>query len=172
MRPSADGRGDQTEGVAVRQTVSAPVAVVVVVFAAIAAVFVFGRQGPQRRAEDEVFVLPFEPPIEDRELVALRKGMAPLGAFVVMAPLVSDRFKGARVAMVVRGSPASEGDLRPGDLVLRFNDTKTTNPYALAAAIARADPDRPNEVVVERAGEEKTLIIRGVDPSSLEDRAG
>lgn len=155
-----------------RQTVSAPVAVIVVVLAALAAVFVFGRQGPRREAEDEVFVLPFEPPVEDRELVALRKGTAPLGAFVVMAPVASDRFKGARVAMVMRGSPASEGDLRPGDLVLRFNDTQTTNPYALAAAIAKADPDRPNEVVVERAGEKKTLVIKGVDPSSLKDRPG
>lgn len=155
-----------------RQSVSAPVALIVVALAAAVAVFVFSRQEPKRDPEAEIFVLPPEPPVDEGELTALRRGAAPLGVAVVMPPLAGDRFKGARLGVVVPGSPAARGGLRAGDLVVRFNDTQTTNPYALVAAIMATDPATPNEVVVERAGEERTLTITGVDPSSLRDRMG
>jgi S1-C subfamily serine protease len=145
---------------------------IVVALAAAVAVFVFSRQEPKRDPADEVFVLPPEPPMEEAEVAALRRGTAPLGVAIVMPPLGADRFKGARLAMVAPGSPAARGGLQPGDLVLRFNDTATTHPYALVGAIMATDPATPNEVVVERGGEERTLTVTGVDPSSLRDRTG
>jgi S1-C subfamily serine protease len=154
----------------VRQTVSAPVAVIVVALVAAIAVFVSSRQGPHPPPADEVFFLPPEPPVEEAELLALRRGTAPLGAFAVMPPLGPDRFRGTRVAMVAPGSPAAKGGIEPGDLILQFNDTVTAHPYALVAAIVAVNPDTVNEVVVERAGKEETLTVTGVDPSSLKDR--
>ncbi len=160
------------EAVAVRQTVSAPIALIAVALAVALAVFVFSQQESKRGPEDEVFVLPPEPPVDEGELTALRRGAAPLGVAVVMPPLGGDRFKGARLAVVAPGSPAARGGLQPGDLVLRFNDTATTHPYALVGAIMATDPATANEVVVERAGEERTFTVTGVDPSSLRDRTG
>ncbi len=152
-----------------KQTVSAPVAVIVLVLAVAVGLVVLGRQQPQHSHEDEVFVLPFEPPVEERELSILRKGLMPLGIAVVMPPLGDDRFKGARVAVVLPGSPAERGGLKAGDLILRFNDVGTGNPFALVAAVAEVDPEKENEVVVERAGEELALVITGVTPLSPEE---
>jgi S1-C subfamily serine protease len=155
----------------VKQTVSAPVAVIVVVLVAVIAAAVFGRRDPGHAPDDEVFVLPYTPPVEDREIEMLRRGLRPLGIAVVMPPLVPDRLRGARIAVVGPGSPADEAGLRPGDLVLRFNDTETQNPYALATAVAEVDPDTVSEVVVERAGTEETFVVTGVTPLPVEKPA-
>ncbi len=152
-----------------KQTVSAPVAVVVLALAVALALVVFGRQQAQHNHEDEVFVLPPEPSVEDRDLSVLRKGLMPLGIAVVMPPLGEDRFKGARVALIYPGSPADRGGLKAGDLIVRFNDIDIGNPFALVGSVAKVDPEKGNEVLVERAGEELVLVITGVTPLSVDE---
>jgi S1-C subfamily serine protease len=157
------------EGVAVKQNVSAPVAAIVLALAILASVAVFSRPragGP----EQEPFVLPYAPPVDENEMRILHQGLAPLGIACVMMPLASDRFKGARVALVAPGSPADRGGMKAGDLVTGFNDIKVSSPYAILAALQRVDPKKSNAVVVVRTGKEKKLVITGLRPPPQEGR--
>jgi serine protease Do len=75
-----------------------------------------------------------------------------------------------RIAGVAPGSPAAAAGLRPGDLITSFNGQPTGNPYALIAALGKVDPERDNAALVERAGEEQTVVITGVRPLAPEER--
>jgi len=146
----------------VKQTVSAPIALIAIALCAGLAVVLFSRQEPQNSAPEDVFVLPFAPPVDDNEVSALRKNMFPLGVSVIFPPLPSDRSAGVRIALVAPGSPAGTGGMKPGDLVLSFNGLATTHPFALASAIGQVEPEQSNEVVVERSGEKQTLVVSGI----------
>ena len=122
--------GPVAEGVAVKQNVSAPTALIAIVLCAVLAVVVFGRRAPQHHGSEEVFVLPFAPDVDGNEVAALRAAMAPLGATVVFPPLPGDRSSGARIAFVMPGGPAAAGGLMPGDLVVSFDGMQIPHPYA------------------------------------------
>jgi len=148
----------------VKQTVSAPVALIAIMLCAGLGIVLFGRPEPETIDPADFFVLPFAPPVEEAEQSALRKSLFPLGVAVVFPPLPADRAAGARIALVASGSPAANGGVKPGDLVLSFNGFETRHPYALGAAVALADPEKPSEITIERAGEEQTLVIVGIRP--------
>ncbi|NIR03082.1 MAG: hypothetical protein GTN78_23230, partial [Gemmatimonadales bacterium] len=57
---------------------------------------------------------------------------------------------------------ADRAGLRPGDLVKRFAERDTTNPYALVAALRTVEPEKEYQVVIVRAGEESTLVVTGL----------
>jgi len=159
------------EGDAVKHSVSAPAAVVVLVLALLGFMLAFNR-ARLAPAHEHPTTLPWAPPIEAQELNRLRQGLLPLGIRVVMPPLAGDRFKGVRVAMVAARSPAAEGGLMPGDLMLSFNGRETVHPFALTALLEKVSPEETCEVVVVRAGEERKLEITGVKPLPLEERIG
>ena len=117
-------------------------------------------------SEQQPFVLPPEPPVEDSKLEALRQALRPLGVVCVMPPLATDRLKGARVALVGPGSPADRGGLKPGDLVTRINGLEIANPYAVAGALGRADPKKPTTIIATRAGKEQKIVITGLKPAA------
>jgi S1-C subfamily serine protease len=153
----------------VKQSVSAPAAAVVLLMGVLGFFVVFNRAklAPEPEAPT---VLPWSPPLEPRELNQVRQGLLPLGVRVVMPPLASDRFKGVRVALIAAASPAAEGGLQAGDLIVSFDGRHMSHPYALTGLLGRASPDRTYEVVIVRAGEEKTLQITGVTPLPPEEQ--
>jgi membrane-associated protease RseP (regulator of RpoE activity) len=151
------------EGVAVKQTVSAPVAIIAIALCALVALTIFTHRQPPAEEQQKVAYLPPAPPLDDQEVQALRKVLFPLGVATIMPPLATDRFKGARLALVASGSPAATGGLQPGDLVVEFGGTRVDNPYALAGMVAKADPKKTYDVVVERAGKKETLKVTGVE---------
>lgn len=152
-----------------RHGVSLPVTIVVVIVVVAASLLAFNRQQLAPPPEAPA-TLPWAPTLEDGERAAISKGLLPLGIQVVMPPIGDDRFQGVRVASVLPGSPAAAGGLRPGDLIVSFNDKRITQPYALIAALEQTDPERPNEVVIERASEEQSVVITGVKPLAPEER--
>jgi len=153
----------------VKQSVSAPAAAVVLLMGVLGFFVVFSRAklAPEPEAPT---VLPWAPPVEPGELNQLRHGLLPLGVRVVMPPLPSDRFKGVRVALIAVGSPAAKGGLQAGDLIVSFDGRHIPYPYALTGLLTRASSDRTYEVVIVRAGEEKTLQITGITPLPLEEQ--
>jgi len=148
----------------VKQTVSAPIALIAIALCAGLAFILFSRPKPATMGSEEAFMLPFAPSVEDKEVGLLREKMFPLGVAAIFPPLPLDRSAGTRIAMVASGSPAAAAGLKAGDLVVSFNGRQITHPFSLAAAVSAAKPDEPNEVVVERAGEKQTLVITGIKP--------
>ncbi len=147
-----------------KQNVSAPVALIVIALCAMLAIAIFARPKAERITPEDIFVLPYAPNVDESSLKTLRQAVAPLGVAVIFPPLTGDRFAGARLALVAPGSPAGAAGLQPGDLVRTFNGLEIGNPFALAAAVAMADPEKPSEVVIERAGEEQEIVITGMKP--------
>ncbi|MBN1460464.1 MAG: PDZ domain-containing protein [Armatimonadetes bacterium] len=145
-----------------RNTISAPVALIAVGLAAAAAILYFGHFAPDRPQEQKVFVLPYAPPVDDAELSTLRKALAPLGVTIVFPPLPQDRFQGVRIATVARNTPAQAAGLRGGDLIVRFGEYDMTTPPALAAMSANADSDKSYTVVYRRDGEEHEATVTGI----------
>lgn len=150
------------EGVAVKQTVSAPFALITIALCAGLAFLIFSRPQFQAAQNQEVFMLPFAPEVNESEVASVRQALLPLGASAIYPPLPADRMKGARLAFVTNGSPAAIGGLRPGDLVVSFDGREIANPFALAGAASIAEPEKPIEVIVERGGEKQTLIVPGL----------
>jgi hypothetical protein len=163
--------------VAVKQNVSGSV-VVLVVFAVLVLAYAFFY-----RAElappgvclvcgdtDEAPALPPSPEVSEQEFRSLAKGLMPIGATAVFPPLGEDRYKGARIASVASGGPAGLAGLKPGDLVTRFDEWETGNPFALVAVLNEVKPDESYEMVVVRSGEELTLVISGITPLPLEEQ--
>jgi hypothetical protein len=148
----------------VKQNVSAPVAAIIIALVILGSIALFSRPRFGKANPGEAFVLPSAPPVDEDRMKLLYQGLAPLGIACVMPPLAPDRLKGARVALVARGAPADRGGIKPGDLITRFGDVKVTNPYAIIAALMRADPKKPSTVTVVRAGKEQKLTITGLTP--------
>jgi len=146
----------------VKNTVSAPVALIAIALAAAAAVLYFSRIAPAGATKEKVFVLPYAPPVDQNELSTLRKALAPLGVTVVFPPLQQDRFQGARLATVARNTPAYTVGLQSGDLVIRFGDQEIKTPTALAAMSANARPEDSYTVVYRRDGEEHETTVTGI----------
>lgn len=145
-----------------KQNVSAPVAAIIILLAIVASIALFTRPNFSRSAADQPFVLPPAPPVDEQETQGLRQALAPLGIACVMPPLASDRFKGARVALVMPGGTADRGGMKPGDLITGFDAVKVSSPYSVAAALQRASPLQPSTVLVVRAGKEQKLTVTGL----------
>lgn len=147
-----------------KNTVSAPVALITIALAAAAAIAYFGFIASDKPREPEVFVLPFAPPVEDGEMSALREALSPLGVTVVYPPLTEDRFQGVRIATITRNSLAQAAGIQGGDLLIKFGEYEMTTPTALAAMVASAESEKSYTVVYRRDGEEHEATITWVAP--------
>ncbi len=161
-----------------KQNVSVQVVIVVLVAVTAIAYVAFSRPelappgvGASHHHGEAEPELPWSPPVTERELEALRIGLMPLGVWAVFPPLAEDRGKGMRVAAMLPGSPAMQAGLQPGDLITRFNDRAVGHPFGLIAGLEVVKPEEEYEAVVVRSGEEHTLVITGLVPLPLEERA-
>lgn len=162
------GRTWEAERIVAQQKVSGATAAVVIGIALVVFVVVFGRSS--LAPEDKPpFQLPPEPPVEQKELTAVRQGLEPLGISVVMPPLVEDRRRGVRVAAVKAGSVADAAGIQPGDLLVSFDGRPLMQPMNLVAAVNLAKPEAVCEVVLERDGEEMTVKVTGLVPLPPEE---
>ena len=67
--------------------------------------------------------------------------------------------KGMQLAGVRPGSPAEQGGLKAGDIVIRFGGKTITNIYDYTDALGAHKPGDVVEIVVQRAGAEVTLKV-------------
>lgn len=165
---------------AVRQNVSMPIIIVVLGVVVLIAYVAFSRSelappgvGEHHHGHDhgeETLPLPATPSAEPREIQAIAKGLLPMGVAAVFPPLVADRQKGVRMALVAPGSPAERAGLKPADLLTEFDGRKLSHPFALAAALEQVAPDKEYRLVVVRDGEQHALTITGLKPLPLEER--
>lgn len=152
-----------------KQNVSGPVAAVVLLVG-LAAFFVFFSRAQWAPPRKVAFTPPPSPEMGPDDLAAATRGLLPLGVTGIVPPLLADRRRGVRVASVRSGSPAHEAGLQAGDLILAFDDMETPHVYMLAAVLTETAPDQSTNVLIERAGEEQTLVVTGVTPLALEQQ--
>ncbi len=152
-----------------KQNVSGPIAAVVLLVA-LAAFFVFFSRAQWAPPEKVAPAPPPRPEMGPDDLAVATRGLLPLGVTAIVPPLVADRRRGVRVASVRSGSPAYEAGLEAGDLILEFDDAQTLHVYMLAAVLTQTDPDQSINVLIERAGEEQTLVVTGVTPLAPEQQ--
>jgi len=154
----------------VKQNVSGPVAAVVLLVG-LAAFFVFFSRAQWAPPPKVALTPPPSPEMGPDDLAVSTVGLLPLGITGIMPPLLEDRRRGVRVASVGPGSPAAEAGLQPGDLILEFDDVQTAHVYMLAAVLSEMTPDQSVNVLIERAGQQQTLVVIGVTPLTPEQRA-
>ncbi|MFW5695129.1 MAG: Do family serine endopeptidase [Alkalispirochaeta sp.] len=77
----------------------------------------------------------------------------------ILADLDAEGEKGAFVYGVYDGSPADEGDLRPGDIVTAINGETVESGNDLVRRIATLDPGAEAEVTVVRNGQEEVVQV-------------
>lgn len=68
--------------------------------------------------------------------------------------------RGVLVASVVEDGPAEAAGLKPGDVILRFGETRIETLRDLTTAVARTDPGTETRVAVWRGDSEKSLKVR------------
>jgi serine protease Do len=77
--------------------------------------------------------------------------------------------KGALVAELVPGGPAEKAGVQPGDVVLSVNGHSVKNASELTREVASSHSGDTLNLVVMRAGQQKTIAVRsGVRPSEAE----
>ena len=64
-----------------------------------------------------------------------------------------------RARDVLKGGAAAAAGLRPGDIILRYGDTRVFTPGELLLATSRSEPGRRIPVQVQRNGAERTLYV-------------
>ena len=154
-----------------KQNVSAPVAIVVIALIVVGSAIYFSRPQSGASSGEKQFVLPPGPPqIDEEHTKLLHEALDPVGIACLMPPLATDRFKGARVAMVGPGSPAESAGVKPGDLITRFGDAQVASPFDIIGAVMRVDPKKPTPVVVVRAGKQLDIAIAGLKPLKQPER--
>lgn len=67
--------------------------------------------------------------------------------------------RGALVAQVMKGSPADQAGLQPGDVIIEFNDTKIGLSSELPHLVGRLEPGVEAEMEVVRQGKEMTFDV-------------
>ena len=70
-----------------------------------------------------------------------------------------DRFIGARINRVVADSPADQGGLKVGDVILSFDGVEVEDDLHLVILVAEAEVDRPHRVTVNRSGQSFELTV-------------
>ena len=81
------------------------------------------------------------------------------GPYLGSIPDMTPRDTGLRLTGVREGSPAEEGGLRAGDVVVEFGGREITDIYAYTYALRDHSPGDEVEIVVERDGERVTLTV-------------
>ncbi len=66
---------------------------------------------------------------------------------------------GVMISNVIRGSPADGAGVKPGDIVLRWNDQLVSQPMDLSVRVARTAVDAKAKIVVYRDGEEIEIVV-------------
>lgn len=155
----------------VKQSVSGPVAIVVVLLALVvlAALFSNPRLAPP---EPTAPATPWEPPFEEQQMTAMRQGLKPLGISAVLPPLAEDRRSGARVSSILPKGPAFRAGVRIGDRIESFNGKRVTHPMGLGNLLANVKPTEAYPMVVLRAGKQQTLMVTGITPLPPEEQPG
>jgi len=87
--------------------------------------------------------------------VRIRHVTAEIAEFLGM-----DRARGALVADVLAGSPATEADLIPGDVIIAFNDRPVLDMPDLPPLVAVSAIGEPAELVILRQGEQRSVRVR------------
>jgi serine protease Do len=64
---------------------------------------------------------------------------------------------GALVAEVVSGSPADEAGVKPGDIIVRFQDATVEDPHALTRRVAGTPPGTTVSLQVTRGGQQRSV---------------
>ncbi len=77
-----------------------------------------------------------------------------------------DKGRGAVIEEVMPDSPAQRAGLKPGDIVLKFDDAEIADLRDLTRAVGAAEPGSRHEMEILRKGEKMTLDVR------LDNRAG
>nr|WP_235003752.1 Do family serine endopeptidase [Jhaorihella thermophila] len=77
-----------------------------------------------------------------------------------------DKGRGAVIDEVMPDSPAQKAGLKPGDIVLKFDDTEIAELRDLTRAVGAAEPGSRHEIEILRKGEKMTLDVR------LDNRSG
>jgi membrane-associated protease RseP (regulator of RpoE activity) len=132
------------------------VAALLVSFAAVVVIVVEVRDsdaaddGPQRVE----FTVPGVP--GDRA-EALRRGL--LGDRPLLGVSVERRDGGLVVTQVVPESPAARAGVRPGDVLLRVNDTAVTDLASLQRAVDAVEPGQTYTLQLRRDGKEEALRV-------------
>jgi PDZ domain len=96
-------------------------------------------------------------------MYAVRSGpQVELGFNKVHGPPFDEKTHSQLVADVVEGSPAEHAGLHAGDRIVGVNGRALTTDIASNEAYLRGRPGDPVELVVDRAGEPKALMLHGV----------
>lgn len=66
----------------------------------------------------------------------------------------------AIIEYVFEDTAAHSADLKPGDKVIRYDETEITTPQSLREAVATAKPDVPHKLTIVRAGAEQELEVQ------------
>jgi serine protease Do len=68
--------------------------------------------------------------------------------------------KGVLISGVVRGSPAEEAGLKPGDVIIRWNGKPLTDPAELGKAAAWMKIGEDAKITILRDGKEQTVTVQ------------
>jgi len=112
--------------------------------------------GNERRAEPLTAIQQEQPSPAAPSSSSSSSGYGPyLGSIPDMTP----RDFGLRITGVREGSPAEDGGLRAGDVVVEFDGKEITDIYAYTYALRERKPGDEVVIVVEREGERITLNV-------------
>jgi S1-C subfamily serine protease len=98
------------------------------------------------------------------------KALSPMGIMCVMPPTQEDRFQGARVAIVIPGSAADLGGMKPGDLITAMGGETIGTPHGVGAALELVSPNKPVPVTVLRNGKQLSLTLTGMTALPFEEQ--
>jgi putative serine protease PepD len=104
----------------------------------------------------------FAIPIEQVEVTAdqiLRTGEARYPVIGAKVDTGEDEGQGAKISVVLPGTPAEKAGLREGDLVTQLDGTRVTDGISLIVAIRSHRPGDDVEFQLTRGGEELTLHV-------------
>ncbi len=83
--------------------------------------------------------------------------------------------KGAIVVNILPGTPASQSDIQPGDVITEFNNTKISNDRELLAEVGKAPVDQPVTLKIYRDGSQidvqTKLMVRPKNPNQMSNRS-
>ena len=76
------------------------------------------------------------------------------------SPLTVEEEEGVLIARVVSNSPAAQGGLQAGDIILSVGDTPVKESSEVQQVVERSSVGQPLEITLRRNGREQTLTVR------------
>ncbi len=76
------------------------------------------------------------------------------------SPLTVEEDEGVLIARVVSNSPAAQGGLQAGDIILSVGDTPVKESSEVQQVVERSSVGQPLEITLRRNGREQTLTVR------------